>query len=135
MAFFHRSTTAAAALTENQKLLKMPIHKLIQDVATRWNSAFEMMRRYLEQQAPVMAALVALDMKKNARTTAKDIVLPTNEEISNLEKLVQALEPVNKVTELMYTTKKPTISLILPPKDRLIQNLAPQAGDNTLVRV
>lgn len=33
--FFHRSSTATAVLTTKQKLLNLPVHKLIIDVATR----------------------------------------------------------------------------------------------------
>lgn len=43
--FFHRSSTAAALLTSTQKGLNMPQHKLIQDVATRWNSSYDMLSR------------------------------------------------------------------------------------------
>ena len=38
MAFFRKSTIASHALNEKQKLLNLPEHKLMTDVATRWNS-------------------------------------------------------------------------------------------------
>ena len=37
--FFHKSPTAAAVLKDKQKMLKLPSHKLVQDVSTRWNSS------------------------------------------------------------------------------------------------
>ena len=43
VAYFHRSTVANAILKDKQKLLQLPEHKLLIDVATRWNSALDMM--------------------------------------------------------------------------------------------
>jgi hypothetical protein len=56
--FFHRSTVATAVLKEKQKLLGIPVHKLKQDVSTRWISSFDMLERFLEQQAAVCASLL-----------------------------------------------------------------------------
>ena len=67
VAFFHRSTTAAASFNSRQKDLKLNPHKLVQDVVTRWNSSYDMMERYLEQQAAVYAALTEDSVKKNAK--------------------------------------------------------------------
>lgn len=57
--FFHRSTVAADALKRNQRMLGLPHHKLITDVAVRWNSAYEMLSRFLEQQPAICAALLS----------------------------------------------------------------------------
>ena len=38
VAFFHRSTTAAASFNSRQKDLKLNPHKLVQDVFLTWNS-------------------------------------------------------------------------------------------------
>ncbi|KAI4809482.1 hypothetical protein KUCAC02_018361 [Chaenocephalus aceratus] len=53
VSFFHRSTTAAHVLEQKQEMLHLPKHRLINDVATRWNSSYEMVERYLEQQSAV----------------------------------------------------------------------------------
>ena len=45
VAYFHRSTVANAILKDKQKLLQLPEHKLLIDVATRWNSALDMISR------------------------------------------------------------------------------------------
>ena len=50
---------SASALRKNQTLLGLKQNKLITDVQVRWNSAYEMLKRYLEQQTAVTAALLS----------------------------------------------------------------------------
>ncbi|KAJ4940609.1 hypothetical protein JOQ06_026906 [Pogonophryne albipinna] len=57
--FFRRSTTANHMLKEKQRLLQLPEHKLMTDVVTRWNSAHDMLERFLEQQPAICAALLS----------------------------------------------------------------------------
>ena len=69
--FFHRSTcsTARAMLNEKQELLKLLEHKLITDCPTGWNSSYDMLEGFLEQQAAVMATLLF----PTTRQTEKDL--------------------------------------------------------------
>lgn len=46
---FHRSTIANHTLKVKQKCLGLKNHKLLTDIATRWNSAYGMVERFLEQ--------------------------------------------------------------------------------------
>lgn len=63
MAFFHRSAVAANAFKVRADLVGIPNKKLKIDVVTRWNSAYEMIERYLEVQVAVVGALLSKDVK------------------------------------------------------------------------
>ena len=57
---FHHSPRSTHLLKEKQGDLKHPSHSLVQQVATRWNSAYYMLQRILEQQQPLCATLLEL---------------------------------------------------------------------------
>lgn len=61
--FFHWSTVAAHILEQKQEMLHSPKHRLITVVPTRWNSSYEMIERYLEQQTSVCSALTERALK------------------------------------------------------------------------
>lgn len=63
--FFHCRTTASHALKTKQGMLELPVHKLIHDVPTRWNTTFDMLESYLEQQAAIYSALMEREVKKH----------------------------------------------------------------------
>lgn len=64
--FFHKSTTAAHILESKQEMLNIPKHALIHDVLTRWKSSYDMLERYLEQQAATV--YIQQSLKKFERT-------------------------------------------------------------------
>lgn len=57
--FFHRSTNTNNVFKEKQMLLNLPWCKLKTDVVTTWNSALDMLYRFLEQQPAISAALLS----------------------------------------------------------------------------
>lgn len=52
---FNHSPSAYNKLRELQKQQTLPVNKLIQDVATRWNSTFAMLERIFEQKCAIAA--------------------------------------------------------------------------------
>ena len=54
---FKHSVVATIALKEKQQQMNVPQHHLIQDVTTRWNSAYFMMERLLGQRWAIYAVL------------------------------------------------------------------------------
>ena len=128
--FFHRSTTAAAVYDGKQKDLKLPDHKLIHDVKTRWNSSLEMIERYLEQQAAVYAALTEDSVKKNV----KDLITLSDSDIKVMEAAVEVLKPLKTVTTTLSSEKKPTVSLIHPLHHTILTSMRPSGTDLPTVR-
>ena len=74
---FKHSYVAQSALESKQTEYELPKHKLIQDVPTRWNSAFEMMERILEQEKAIAAVLL-----NSRKARDRDLTL-TSTEIKN----------------------------------------------------
>ncbi|KAK1904903.1 Zinc finger BED domain containing protein 4 [Dissostichus eleginoides] len=66
---FRKSAKATAALKDKQKQQNVVAHKLINDVATRWNSTCEMLDRLVEQRWPVTAVLSDPSITKKADRT------------------------------------------------------------------
>ncbi|KAI4813785.1 hypothetical protein KUCAC02_003013 [Chaenocephalus aceratus] len=66
----HNGCTCFVAKAGDASLAKT--HRLINDVATRWNSSYEMVERYLEQKSAVYSALSALKNKDIANLTDQE---------------------------------------------------------------
>lgn len=127
--FFHKSTTATAVLANKQTQLELPRHKLITDVQTRWNSTYEMLARYLEQQAAVSAALSSPEIRRNAR----EIDTLDNTDISDVEDIVKLLKPLKTATKVVCDEKEPTVSLIMPLKYMIEQSMSPDENDTQTI--
>lgn len=110
-------------------MLELPAHKLITDVSTRWNSAYDMVERFLEQQPAVTAALLSPDMRKRE----KEISTFTELDISNAEEFIQALKPVKVATSVMTDENNPTVSVIAPLHAQLLQATQETLGDPPFV--
>ncbi|XP_051785588.1 zinc finger BED domain-containing protein 4-like [Erpetoichthys calabaricus] len=91
------------------------------DVTTRWNSSLDMLVRYLEQQAAIAAALTSPEIRQNAR----NIDTLDTCDIVNAEFLVKLLNPLKTATTVLCEEKRPTVSLIVPLKNMIEQNMAP----------
>ncbi|XP_041361015.1 E3 SUMO-protein ligase ZBED1-like [Gigantopelta aegis] len=119
VSFFHRSTTAAALLKEKTKQQGLKNVKLLQDVPTRWNSACDMLERFLELQPAFYAALVA----KEIRSNVNDISTLSEADITIAEDIVSCLLPLKAITTVLCTEKMPTVSIILPLQRKLLTSV------------
>ena len=95
-AFFNRSTLANHALAQKQKMLELPSYKLKTDVSTRWNSAYEMLRRFLEQQPAICAALLSPEVR-----SGRDILTLNETDVGHAEEIVRALKSMQVATTVM----------------------------------
>ena len=115
-------------LENKQEQLELPKHKLIQEVATRWNSTYEMYQRLLEQRSAISAVLL-----ESGRGSTRTLILNV-EEITQLEQLVVVLEPLARATEYLAAEKYSCVSEAQPLLTALLKkHLKPQEGDPALV--
>ena len=114
---FKHSCVASTALLDKQKALKLPEHKLIQEVITRWNSTFEMLECILEQQTAISAVLV-----ESAKPKDHDLV-PTNVELLAMQQIVGVLQPLATATTLLSGEKHLSLSLVMPTLTALLKSI------------
>ena len=94
-----------------QEDLHHPTHSLIGDVVTRWNSTFYMIKRVLEQQQPLCAALLALK---------KGDLMPSDTEFAAMDTYIQVMKPLVTITEAIGAQKWVTISTVRPLLHKLL---------------
>ncbi|XP_067248449.1 E3 SUMO-protein ligase ZBED1-like isoform X2 [Chanodichthys erythropterus] len=111
-------------------MLDLPHHKLIKDVAVRWNSAYEMLSRFLEQQPAICASLLSPEVRKSV----SDICTLNEMEISNAEDVVKALKPMLVATNVMCEERTPTVSIIAPLHTQLLSDMSSTAKDSPLIK-
>ncbi|KAJ8346850.1 hypothetical protein SKAU_G00282510 [Synaphobranchus kaupii] len=99
------------------------------DVTTRWKSSYDMLDRYLEQQAAVTAALMSPEVRRNAR----DIDTLDVSDITDAKDLVKLLKPLKTATTVLCDEKLPTVSLIIPMKRMIEQAMTPDAKDSAVL--
>ena len=128
--FFHRSTAATHVLKTKQEMLELAVHKLIHDVPTHWNTVYDVMERYVEQQAAIYSALMDKDVKKKD----KDIAILTDSEAKLADDLIKILKPLKKVTTLMSIEISPSVSMISPLQKMIIKSMTPSDEDSPTIR-
>uniref|UniRef100_A0AAZ1Y5E7 BED-type domain-containing protein n=1 Tax=Oreochromis aureus TaxID=47969 RepID=A0AAZ1Y5E7_OREAU len=129
-AFFRRSTTASNQLKQRQCLLQLPAHRLITDIITRWNSSYDMIERFLEQQPAICAALLSAEVRKSE----KEIFTLSESDITCAEEVVRALKPMKDTTLVMSEESMPTLSVIAPLHAKLVIGAQESVDDTPTVR-
>ena len=103
--FFHQSTKATDKLKEIQAQVHVPIHKLIQEVDTRWNSTFYMFERIIEQHEAVTTTLCL--------SNRNDLCLSLSE-VQLLRAAVAVLKPFERATTEISADQYISISKVIP---------------------
>ena len=110
---FKHSCLAAEALANRQTQLnasQQPL-KVIQDVATRWNSSYYMLRRLLELRVSLTAVLC--DSSVTPKQADRDMLLKDGQ-WKLAEQLVNILEPFEAATTAVSGQGYVTLSLLMP---------------------
>ena len=114
VAYFHKSNIVADCLKRKAEGLASPQRKLIIDVCTRWNSAYDMVARFLEMQVAVFATLRSKEVGKEKATDMKSF---SDDDLIVVEDMIQLLKPLKDITTILCTEKTPTASMIMPPSN------------------
>ncbi len=130
--FFRRSSVAAAVLKEKQLALQLPVHKLILDSKTRWNSTYMMVERFLEQFPTVTAALLDPRLKKSE--DGKRLQKVTDEDIHNGEAFLSVMKAMYTCTLALCSEKKPTAGLVIPMLYKLRKHFSIEAVDTPFIK-
>lgn len=125
--FFHRSTTAAHVLNTKQELLQLPIHKLIQDIPTRFKL---WLKHILSSRLQCILHWTDKAVKKNV----KDIVTLSENDVRLAENVITVLKPLKTVTTLMCTESSPSVSMVLPMKMMILKSKVLSDDDSPAVR-
>ncbi|KAK3106359.1 hypothetical protein FSP39_018462 [Pinctada imbricata] len=131
VSFFHRSSVAAASLKTQSESLSIPYHKLIIDVPTRWNSAFDMLERFLEMQFAVTAVLKS---KSVSKIKEKDISSFTDDDLLFAEDVMNTLKPMKTITTSLCTERIPTLSVIQPLQHSIKMLMSPKDDDKPAIK-
>ncbi|XP_060594605.1 E3 SUMO-protein ligase ZBED1-like [Ruditapes philippinarum] len=117
VAFFHRSNIANNILQVKAEALGLPQHKLIIDVSTRWNSAYDMVSRFLEMQVAVFATLRSKDVGKVSDVSISD------EELLLAEEMIKFQKPLKDITVMLCSENNPTVSVIMPLQHQIVNSI------------
>lgn len=128
---FKKSAKATAALKEKQTQQNVVQHKLIQDVATRWNSTYEMLNRLVEQRWPVTAVLSDPSITKKGNRTL-DL---TGDQWKLAQETSELLGPLLTLTELLSQEANLSLSATVPMLFNLKKrHLSPEEDDSPAIR-
>lgn len=86
--------------------------KLIQECRTRWNSAYEMVERFLQLSDFVARAIMKVQREKSVRKKPPNML--TIEELETLIEVRDLLKPLAQATAEVSTEKTVSISKVIP---------------------
>ena len=105
---FKHSNQATEELLRIEAQMEIGQLKLVQDVATRWNSGFFMLERVLKLRLPITAVLSGAKKKDHRDLLLKD------QQWALIEKVIEVLHPFQVATTVFSGQQYVTMSLVLP---------------------
>lgn len=115
---FKHSVVAMTGLREKQQQLEVPLHNLIQDVSTRWNSTYFMLERLVEQRVAIYAVIhdPAITKPEHRHLDLKDAQWEV------LSQMVIVLKPLQMATTVFSSDLNVSCSIIYPVINGLLSN-------------
>ncbi len=129
---FRHSSNSTAQLKTQQMKMSLPIKKLMLHSKTRWNSAFDMLQRLLENRWAVSAVLA--DPRSTKPQVAKSLEL-SNDEWHVIESICPILDPVKLTTVMLSAEENVSISIVLPAVAGLLERMAIEDDDPDIVQL
>ncbi|CAH1114870.1 unnamed protein product [Psylliodes chrysocephalus] len=102
---FKHSSLASDKLKSVQEQMRLPLLKVKQDVPTRWNSCFIMLKRLNEIKEPLCVALAS---------STKPPQFPTVEEWDIINEIIKVLKSADDMTTIISSQSYPTLSMVIP---------------------
>ena len=121
---FNRSTKRKRELQVKQTDKHLPLHQPIHDEPTRWGSTYDMIHRFIEQQA-ALCAVIADDRKSL-------YLMLSYSDITTLETVHGVLEPLSNFTDALSGEKQVNISCVQPVLWKIFNELAITSSDSSL---
>lgn len=115
--FFRSSDVASEELKKQQ--MKQPgmteykCLKLIQEVRTRWNSAYYMLDRYLHLEEHITAVLFKLQRERGS-TKRKPPPIISADKVNILVEIRDLMKPLEEATKMLSKEKDVTLSNVIP---------------------
>ena len=113
---FNKSVMSTQALLEKQRSEGQKPLKVIQDVSTRWNSAYLMMERLLTLRVPIYSDKQCTSASDRSILDIKDCHWKV------METIVPVLQPFSEATELLGKENVPTGSAVYILVQDLVAN-------------
>lgn len=101
--FFKRSTKSYIKLKQTQTQMGLPLLKLIQDVATRWNSTYDMFQRCIDIKDPLISTIALIGKVENLSSDDFDI----------MEHYCSIFKPFKEMTVELSSEKGVSISKVI----------------------
>lgn len=128
ISYFHHSSIGKEVLREKQVALNLPVHDLVTECPTRWNSGYLAKKRFLEQRPAIIAATLDPRLSKK-----KDAPSLSDAHITMIEEYLGVMEELYQATTLMSAEQMATAGLVLPILTKLLSKFAPCEEDSHFV--
>lgn len=131
--YFNKSCAANVILKEKQLVTDTPVHKLILDCPTRWNSTHDMLERFREQYNAISSVLYSTS-RLSQRDVADLRAHLAKVDCDTIENILEVLKPLKNATTCMCSENSVTISAVHLIKHSIMKKMAPYASDCILVK-